>query len=114
MAIDRKISIIGLVAIVVLVVGGILQIVALASPYWHQTYADLYGTQTSRLHIGNSGLWVECITWRGATTCITPEISDAGKQECDNVTIPRAVCTGTCICIRGILIDTYVLIPMSM
>lgn len=78
MAIDRKISIIGLVAIVVLVLGGILHIVALASPYWHQTYADLYGG-TARLHIGNAGLWVECISWRGATTCISPGISDEGE-----------------------------------
>lgn len=78
MAIDRKISLIGLAAIVVLILGGILHIVALASPYWHVTSAVLYNGQTLRL--GNSGLWVECFSWVGATKCQAPSIGDEGKD----------------------------------
>lgn len=78
MAIDRKISLIGLAAIVVLVLGGILHIVALASPYWHVTSALLFNGQT--LRVGNSGLWVECIATTGVTTCGSPVIADQGKK----------------------------------
>lgn len=81
MAIDRKISLIGLAAIVVLVLGGILHIVALASPYWHVTSALLFNGQT--LRVGNSGLWVECIATTGVTTCGSPVIADQGKRTWD-------------------------------
>lgn len=74
MAIDRKISLIGLAAIVVLILGGILHIVALASPYWHTTSALLFNGKT--LRVGNSGLWVECIATTGVTTCGSPVIAD--------------------------------------
>lgn len=77
MAIDRKISLIGLAAIVVLILGGILHIVALASPYWHTTSALLFNGKM--LRVGNSGLWVECIATTGVTTCGSPVIADEGK-----------------------------------
>ncbi|XP_061169447.1 uncharacterized protein LOC133178751 [Saccostrea echinata] len=75
MAIDRKISIFGLAAIGVLILGGILHIVALASPYWHLTSSRLYDGK--ELRIGNAGLWIECISWTGATKCVSPSVSDA-------------------------------------
>lgn len=74
MAIDRKISLIGLAAIVVLILGGILHIVAIASPYWHVTSAILYNGQT--LRVGNFGLWVECLSTTGVTACNSPGIAD--------------------------------------
>jgi len=41
-------------AIVIIILGGIIEIVALVSPYWNLTYAPLVGK------IGHTGLWLSC------------------------------------------------------
>lgn len=98
MAIDRKISLIGLAAIVVLILGGILHIVALASPYWHTTSALLFNGKT--LRVGNSGLWVECIATTGVTTCGSPVIADEGKTTWGKPTTFVNTCTREIIYLR--------------
>lgn len=55
------------VACVILIIGGIIEIVALASPYWNLTYAATFGK------IGHIGLWLICKRVQAAvltTSCV--------------------------------------------
>lgn len=49
-----KISRLAFVSIIVLILGGVIEIIALASPYWLLVHSVTLG------NIGHSGLWLIC------------------------------------------------------
>ncbi|XP_069120020.1 uncharacterized protein [Argopecten irradians] len=75
MASFKKFSVLALIAIALLIFGGILHIIALATPYWHFTYEATFG------RVGHYGLWVGCKYFLTTVSCSSEYINPPGWMQ---------------------------------
>ncbi|KAJ8307202.1 hypothetical protein KUTeg_015286 [Tegillarca granosa] len=66
MSTSRKIPVLAIIAIIVIIISGILQLIALATPYWHTIYSR------GDVRAGHGGLWHGCFRLTNIVYCSSP------------------------------------------